>query len=226
MKQNRSAKVTVVGAVNKPGMVELPRSSSSLLGALVAAEGLSKEAGAEVEIRRTDARLSPQRDGPYPIMPAAFVENAPAGTSEPVVEKINLEETDKQGVIHSPELHDGDVVFVPKRVLKPVYVLGLVRKAGEYSYPVSQDLRVLDSIALAGGFSTPLAENILVIRQVSPGREPIRIAVNVQQAKQGNENIVLAPGDTVTVEHTPLSAVGDALSTFLRFGIGTSMTLY
>ena len=52
MKDQRKNKVLVVGAVKKPGAYELPRGSSSLLSALVAAEGLSKEAGMEVEIRR------------------------------------------------------------------------------------------------------------------------------------------------------------------------------
>ena len=56
MKQCRTQRVTVVGAVNKPGTHELPRGSTSLMAALLAADGLSKEAGTEVEIRHTDSR--------------------------------------------------------------------------------------------------------------------------------------------------------------------------
>nr|NIP86808.1 hypothetical protein [Planctomycetales bacterium] len=51
MEQKRVNKVTVIGAVNKPGVYELPRTSSDMLAALVAAGGLSDEAGTEVELR-------------------------------------------------------------------------------------------------------------------------------------------------------------------------------
>ena len=70
MKQCRTRKVTVVGAVNKPGTHELPRGSSSLMAALLAAEGLSKEAGTEVEIRHTDSRQWPAAASPPPQWPA------------------------------------------------------------------------------------------------------------------------------------------------------------
>jgi polysaccharide export outer membrane protein len=52
MKRPRVNKVTVIGAVEKPGVYDLPRGSSALLAALVAAGGLTDEAGTEVEIRR------------------------------------------------------------------------------------------------------------------------------------------------------------------------------
>ena len=79
----------------------------------------------------------------------------------------------------------------------------------------------MDAIAFAGGFSTPLAEKILVIRQMPNEKEPIRIAVNVMEAQHGNENLALAPGDTVTVEYTPIAAVGDMLQTFIPRGRGS-----
>ncbi len=52
MKEQKKNKVLVVGAVKKPGAYELPRGGSSLLAAIVAAEGLDKDAGADVEIHR------------------------------------------------------------------------------------------------------------------------------------------------------------------------------
>ncbi len=61
MKQCRTRNVTVVGAVNSPGAHALSRGSTSLMAALLAAGGLSKEAGTEVEIRHTDSRQLAQR---------------------------------------------------------------------------------------------------------------------------------------------------------------------
>ena len=39
-----------------------------------------------------------------------------------------------------------DVVYVAKRAQKPFYVLGLVRKPGEFEFPGNQELRVLDAL--------------------------------------------------------------------------------
>ena len=125
-----------------------------------------------------------------------------------------------------PDLRDGDVVYVAKRTPKPIYVIGLVRKPGEFPFPMNQEIRVLDAIALAGGCSNPVAEDVLVIRR-PPGRaEPVRISVGLQAAKQGQDNVALAPGDTVSVEQTPATAVVDVIQTFIRFGFGASMSLF
>ena len=66
MHTQRINRVTVIGAVEKPGVYELPR-GSSLLSALVAAGGMSKDAGTEVELRpsgprgESDRRSQPRR---------------------------------------------------------------------------------------------------------------------------------------------------------------------
>ena len=235
MKQCRTNKITVVGAVNKPGPVELPRASSSLLNALVAVGGLSKDADTEVEIRRTDPCNQPPRKQQNGTLQAAektandvvlanYQQEQPAAAGLAVT-KVNLD-TAAQGSEKLPDLHDGDVVYVAKRIPKPVYVLGLVRKPGEFPFPVNQELRVLDAIALAGGCSNPLAEDVLVIRRTPGKAEPIRIAVSLQAAKQGQDNVALAPGDTVSVEHTPVTAFAEMIQTFVRVGLGASMSLF
>jgi len=233
MKQCRTRKVTVLGAVNKPGPVDLPRGSSSLMTALIAAGGLTKEAGMDVEIRHTDSRqpasggLPPSQVAGGPDAPAALASYqqslpAPAG---PTVINVNLT-TATTGDLKLPDLSDGDVVHVAKRTLKPIYVIGLVRKPGEFPYPTSQEIRVLDALALAGGVSNSVAEDILVIRQMPGAKEPIRIAISLQAAKNGSDNLRLAPGDTVTVEQTPATIVMDTIQTFFRVSLGGTLSWF
>lgn len=230
MKECRTNKITVVGAVNKAGTIELPRASSTLLNAIVEAGGLSKEADTEVEIRRTDSRLMSANqklagdNNQNNVVLASHQEGQSAAASLAIT-KVDLN-TASQKNEKLPELRDGDVVYVSKRVPKPVYVLGLVRKPGEFPYPVNQELRVLDAIALAGGCSNPLAEDILVIRRIPGQTDPIRIAVSLQSAKQGQDNVALSPGDTISVEHTPVTAFADLIQTFVRVGFGASMSLF
>jgi polysaccharide biosynthesis/export protein len=235
MKQCRTNKITVVGAVDKPGTVDLPRASSSLLNALVAAGGLTKDADSEVEIRCTDAsNLHPNQPTAGNLHAAdrmsnnliqASYQQEQSGAGPLSVIKISLNSV-AAGAEKLPELHDGDVVYVAKRTPKPIYVIGLVRKPGEFPFPVNQEIRVLDAIALAGGCSNPLAEDVLVIRR-PPGRaEPVRISIGLQAAKQGQDNVALAPGDTVSVEQTAATAVVDFIQNFIRVGFGASMSMF
>ena len=101
---------------------------------------------------------------------------------------------------------DGDVVVVRRRAVKPIYVMGLVQHPGEVKLPPNQNLQVLDALAMAGDRTTPLADKVLVIRRVPGRKEPAVIEMSVSDAKNnGKVNLRLAPGDTVSVEDTPLT---------------------
>jgi len=228
MKQCYTSQVTVIGAVTNPGRHTLPRGSTSLMTALLAAGGLSKEAGTEVEIRRTDSRQlalyrqSQETAGANVSVTPAGLEQRLSPSPGMTVIKVDLTAA-ANGEAQLPELHDGDVIFVPRRVLPPVYVMGLVQKPGEIPYPAEKELRVLDALALAGGCSNPAAEKVLVIRRLSGAQEPVRICVSIHAAKNGEDNLALAPGDIVSVEQTPLTAVVDIMRALFRFSVGGSV---
>jgi polysaccharide biosynthesis/export protein len=230
MKQPRMNKVTVVGAVEKPGLYELPRGGTSLLAAIVAAGGLSKEASPEVEIRHTELgagdSFGPRADATV-AAPGSRTELAahqtPAAGSLST-SKVNL--VSAAGAQAGLRLADGDVVSVTKRAVKPVYVLGLVKKPGELEMPKNQDLRLLDALAMAGGTSSQVADKVLVIRQVPGETAPVNIAVSIQKAKSGQDNLQLAPGDTVMVEQTPVTVLADTIQNFFRVGFSSSLPLF
>ncbi|MCD4727205.1 MAG: polysaccharide biosynthesis/export family protein [Pirellulales bacterium] len=229
MKQCHTSKVTVVGAVNNPGTHALPRGSTSLMAALLAAGGLNKDAGTEVEIRHTDSR-SIARAMSQPHNPLAGADGAASPVAYeqaavPAVTKVDLAAA-TVGAMKVPDLGDGDVVHVSKRTLPPVHVIGLVRTPGEFPYPPDQELRVLDALALAGGCSNPVAEKVLVIRHPPNSAEPVRIEISIQAAKNGRDNLALAPGDTVSVEQTAITATADVIRTFIRFSVGGTLSWF
>ncbi len=227
MKQCHTSKVTVVGAVNKPGTVSLPRGSTSLMAALLAAGGLSKDAGTDVEIRHTDTR-NLTRAMPPPNLPVGADGSAAQAAYAQAVSQVTRVDLAgaTAGAVKVPDLADGDVVHVSKRTLQPVQVIGLVQKPGQFPYPPDKELRVLDALALAGGCNNPVAEDILVIRHVATAAEPVRIKVSLQAAKNGRDNLLLAPGDTVSVEQTALTAVADTIRTFIRFSVGGTLSWF
>jgi len=222
MKQPRTNKITIVGAVQAPGVRELPRSSSTLLAALVAAGGLSKEAGPEVEIRHTKApRPEASLDGGQEDAMAAVA----SGGGRPWVERVNLA-TAAQDRQTPYWLEDGDVVHVFKRQIEPIAVLGLVRQPGEFEFPTTRPLRVLDAIALAGGISNPVADKVLILRRPFPQPSPVSIVLSLRQAKKGVENLPLQPGDTVVVEQTAATAFVETLQTFFRVGFTSALPIF
>jgi len=241
MKQKRFNRVTLVGAVNKPGVYEISRSSSNLLAALVAAGGLAKDAGSDIEIRRGQPGQAPGS----PALPGVsgdrtVDEQDRAGTAAhlagyrpPAARLIPTQNmhVDLAAAAHSGQsgiqVRDGDVVMVMKQTTQPVHVIGLVAKPGQFQHPPNQQLRVLDAIAMAGGLSSQVADKIYVIRHVPDQPEPVVIQVSVRAAKtSGQENLALAPGDVVSVEQTPATVMVDALKSFVRFGVNAAAPVF
>lgn len=236
MKRQRTNKITVIGAVEEPGVYELPRSASGLLAALVAAKGLSKEAGVEVEIRRpalhngTGAQpsLTPPGGGDRTAgVTTSLASFQPQSVIRPASStKVNLITAAREGG-GGYTLDDGDVVMVEKRDPQPIHVIGLVTKPGQFDLPKNQDLHLLDAIALAGGPSIVVADKVHLIRHLSNHPEPIVIEVSLKEAKrQGKGNLRLTAGDVVSVEQTPETVVVGVMANFLRFGIGATLPAF
>lgn len=219
MKQMRSNRVTVVGAVKTPGTYELPRGAGSVMAAVVAAGGLNENAGTDVEVRHTQFpnRLPAQYTAAAPdgVVPASFEQYA-----QPV--RFSLVSANDPRA--TQDLIDGDVVQVPVRVVPPIHVMGLVNKPDSFPYPLSQQLRMLDAVAMAGGCSNMLADRVTIIRRVPGPLSQAKIELSLESAKSGIDNIPLAPGDTLVVEQTPPTVVLELFKTVFR--IGFSMPLF
>lgn len=212
MRRQRTNRITVIGAVKTPGVYTLPRGSSSLLAALVAAGGLTDDGGPNVEIRQS----GPAPGGPRP----------PGPQPAPLAIQVDLSKAASEGDRHYP-VNDGDVVVVSRRAPKGIYVMGLVAKPGEYRLPPNQNLQVLDALALAGDRTSSLADSVVVIRHLPGREEPVLIGVSVREAKNhGSANLRLAPGDVVSVEDTPLTLVFRTFTEIVRFSVGGAVSVF
>lgn len=245
MKKQRTNRVTVMGAVKKPGVYELPRGQSDLLAALNAAEGLEKDAGTIVEIRNS-MRANGSRQDPVasenlkdvdtvgmtndrgdPINQEFAVHGMATGESTFQTVRIDLVKATKQGESEAEGylITDGGVVNIEKRDPEPLHVMGLVRKPDRYEFPLNEDVRVTDAISKAGGTSVTVADKIFVIRRKANGSDTAVIKVSLKQAKTNSQaNLRLAPGDVVSVEQTPATVMMEALN-IVRFGISSSLPI-
>ena len=226
MKRQATNRVMVAGAVKNQNYYNLPRGSSDMLSAIVAAGGLADDAGTNVEVRnpsigvvRSD-RIAQENGPPGDMRNVGYSQPLPAGQrSGPSMIKVDLVSATKNGQA-AALLGDGSIVTVERRDPESIQVLGLVNKPGEIKYPIGTDLRLLDAISQAGWTSNQGANKVYVIRNTP---RQIVIEASLREAKRNsNENIRLAPGDVVSVEQTPTTVMIDTLK-LIRFAVGTSL---
>ncbi len=228
MKQQRMNKINVIGAVEEQGMVEVPHGDSCVMNVIVAAGGLTEDAGQMIEIRHAAGRASPLRpptqrlvDGTQAQLTA--YESPPMPAAQ--ITRVNLATAavDGPGGMY---LQDGDTVIVKKKSQKQVFVRGLVHTPGGLDLPNNRDMYLLEALTLAGGRTMQIANRVTILRQV-PGQKPIVIETNVRDAaKGGPANARLAPGDIITVAETPATFVLDTLKSFIRFGLSSSVPMF
>ena len=228
MEQQQLNRITVTGGVEDAKVVKLPRGSSYLLQAIIAAGGLGEDAGTRVEIRRPPDPSAMAAPGPYPGEPGVQLTGGAmaAGLPQDNLICLNLSEA-----VHQPGnnlyLPDGSMVMIEKRQPESVYILGLVKKPAKYDFPVNHDLTVLGAIAEAGGISSDLADKVYVMRNDPNAEGHKTILVSLSKAKKNSaENIRLQPGDMVSVEHTPATVVSDVITRVIRFGLSASVPMF
>lgn len=222
LSKRKSNRVRVVGAVISPGDYELPVGSSDVLSSIVSAGGLAENAGTTLEIRHP-SKGDATSLASFDFSPASSNAKADDIASNVQINMMSFDEVSPTDL----QVRDGSVVMVQERVPQTIHVIGLVRKPNGYEIPSDQTIRVLDAIALAGGRSVELADKVKVIRPLPAQEEPLVINVSVREAKRnGNENLLLATGDVVSVEDTPATFALNTLRSFLRFGFSTAMPLF
>lgn len=100
--------------------------------------------------------------------------------------------------LKSEYLRDPQVtVLLKESRSKKVFVLGLVKKPGSYTYEAQ--MSVVQAIALAGGLQTLAAKDLVLIRSDSTGRE-LKFRIPFREISQGRApNSPLEPGDILFV---------------------------
>lgn len=173
VREFKSARIAVLGAVAGPGFVSMPTTEISLTEALAMAGGLDDSAGTRAYVFR--ARRAP---------------------GEPARLDLDLEALERGYLSQNPVLRRGDVVRVPKA--PPVFVMGYVNHVGEY--PLRKPTTVLEAIAIAGGVQIPDASPTLArIRRRTPAGERV-IPIDLVAIANGEAaDTVLVAWDVIEV---------------------------
>ena len=215
IKEYRSQRISVIGAVEKPGVFEVT-GQKTVLDALAMAGGLS--GGLKEE---TAGHLL------FLIRPAPADEALPETTAEtnplPRTFVVDLEDLLVKGdlTLNLP-LMNGDVINVP--VSGKIYVGGEVRNPG--GFPLrGKKMTVGQAVTLAGGLKTEAnGSEAKIFRSSEKGTERETLSVNVYAIEKGHgEDLVLKENDILIVPKSGmksfLTEFRETLKGLLGFGV-------
>ncbi len=223
MKNRKVNRVFVSGAVKKPGWYEIPAPECNLISAIFYAGGLAPDAGTSIDIQNVLTRDELLHESIAKLPEDGVTQTGGyARMKTPRQATVDLISATKEGR-DAYFVGDGGAINVERRNPDAIYVGGLVNKPGRQIFPLDdEEYRLLEAIAASGGQSSQVADKVFVVR-VDPGTgQPAVIQASIRKAKHDEaHNLLLAPGDFVSVEHTPATVVMEVLR---MIRIGASVT--
>jgi polysaccharide export outer membrane protein len=170
IKEYRSQRISVVGAVRSPGVFQLT-GPKTLVDLLAMSGGISDRAGNTIHVYRQQGE----------------------GRRTYIVDLLTL--ADNPSLVNMP-VQPGDVINVPQT--GTFFVDGSVGRPG--SYPLNQPYTLTQGLAVAGGVTERLADysGIVVFRR-QHSAEPLRIPVNLKEVLAGHATDPPIEADDVIV---------------------------
>ncbi len=154
----RSKQVNILGEVRNPGAYPYTR-QTTLIEIISMAGGLTKEAGPEAHILRSQETGQPSRD---------MEEHSQSITdSDGTMKKIDLNDLLQSGQEIYFLLRENDTIYIPRADF--YYVLGEINKPGPYK--LEKDTTVLKAVSTAGGHTKKANLNKITIIRVIEGEE-------------------------------------------------------
>ena len=179
VKEHGSKKVSVLGAVGKPGVYEM-LGARTLLQILSEAGGLTKEVGAELYVIRARAGGGVDKS-PVDVL-ALMTGRDPA---------LNL------------TIQPGDIVSVPLDRPIYIYVDGAVKTPGRLEELASRPITLGQAIAKAGGATDRANLKAIQILRKGKDGEQTTLSTNLNRIRKGKDpDQVLQDGDVVVVPET------------------------
>src|SRR5713101_657652 len=188
----RSQPVSILGAVNTPGVYQV-QGHKTLLETLALAGGIRPDAGYSVRITRQ------LEWGCIPLPKAELDASGRFSVAELNLKKIMEAKNPEENI----QIFPHDVISVPKAEM--VYVIGEVRRSGGFVLGEHQSISVLQALSLAEGLNaTADARHARILRLKQEADQREEVSVNVKDVLTGKKpdvplqgnDILFIPGST------------------------------
>jgi len=206
----RSQPVSVIGAVNKPGVHQL-RGRKTLVEILSLAEGLRGDAGHSIKISRQLVW------GRIPLAGAADDPSRQFSVAQVNVKAVMEARAPEENILIRPN----DVISVPRAEL--VYVIGEVRKSGGFVLQEREHMSVLQALSMAEGLNrTAAPQNAKILRPAAGAARRTEVPVDVREILAGKAaDVSLEPEDILFVpNNVAKSAALRGVEAAIQLGTG------
>lgn len=222
----KTAKVSITGAVENPGVYELRSDQMSLVALLMEAGGIVDEGAALIQISHpygVNAKLS-RSDSKQNSISNEALENELLELLE-AVKSLKVEKTAKLGRREKVEpivlpvrglnipfadvaLQDGDSVIVERLREQLITVVGLVNRPGTFPYPPDVEYNLMQALGFAGGLLLSAEPRYATIYRLRADGTTVSAAFNIVNVAKNADptdaiSVPLKPYDVIAVEHTP-----------------------
>jgi polysaccharide biosynthesis/export protein len=209
-----SQPVSILGAVNKPGVHQL-HGRKTLVEVLSLAEGLKSDAGNGIKITR------PASSGSIPLQNARPNVSGQFSTAEINIKALLEATAPETNILIRPD----DVISVPKAEL--IYVMGNVKKPGGFPLSERESITVLQALAMAEGIdATGAAGRARILRNPEHQGKAQEVPIDVKKilANEAPDQ-ALQPNDVLFI---PDSKARSASLRILEAGLqmGTGLVIY
>ena len=209
-----SQPVSILGAVNKPGVHQL-RGRKTLVEVLSLAEGLKNDAGNVIKITRSAS------SGSIPLQNARQEISGQFSTAEINIKALLEATAPETNILIRPH----DVISVPKAEL--IYVMGNVRKPGGFPLSERESITVLQALAMSEGIDASGASTrARILRNPEHQGKVQELAINVKKILENEApDQPLQPNDVLFI---PSNKARNATLRMLEAGIqiGTGIVIY
>ena len=228
VREYRSRLVAVAGAVAKPGLYSLTRTTDTLLGVIAQAGGMTKEAFPQILLLPAEegvgARKNPLASVDSLALQTVNAEPTFAATpkTDPLMIDLQRLRKGKEQLYLTLPVRPGDALIIPSG--GEVIVGGWVDKPGVYK--VTPGLTVLGVVTAAGDTLFPADTKAVQVIRADAAGEKIIMSANLQQIARGeSRDIPLQEGDVVEVNPSTVKLVSYGMFNFFRsvFTLGTQM---
>jgi len=214
LSEQRSQPVSVIGAVGTPGVQQL-QGRKTLVEILSLAGGARADAGSSVKIAR-------QKEwGPIPLPNAVTDPSGQFSVAEVNLRAIMEARNPAENILIMPN----DVISVPRA--QAVYVIGDVKRPGEFVLGEKTRVSVLQAVAMASGLEKTAASSKARILRASaaPDLKRMEITVNLKKILAGQgEDIPMQPEDILLVPGSRTkTALIRGLESALQIGSGIAI---
>jgi polysaccharide export outer membrane protein len=205
--ETRSQGVSVIGAVNTPGVQQL-QGAHTLFDVLAGAGGLKPEAGDVITVTR--------QGGQPPLDLPGAVRDPVSGRTTAAVKIKDL--VDKRDPHVNFTVAPHDEISVPKAQV--VYVIGNVQKAGGFTISEGREVSALEALSLAQGLApNASASHARILRRnANGGIDRQEIAVDLKKILDGKtKDVALLPDDILFIpDNVPRKVTTRVLETAVQ----------